>query len=387
MRPTGERSEAAEAASPEPTVGARDSQYPPTSAEARNRIRTVLALSSPGTLLWVVPVGIAASLVESVLLTITLRRGKTRSALGAWWWNLRRFREVRREGQRARRNRQVDDRDLDELRAHGTRLRGFVAENVATDERLRSFTDAGRSAVSAATVGARQPLFALAAVLALLWLFGSRHLLTGGVPAVGTFARWPGIVDMLSTYASGWRYTGLGSSTAAPPGLVATSGLTTIVFGAGGLARTLVVVLAFPVGALGAYRLTRGITQSLAPAAVAGFAYAINPVPRNAIASGRLGPLVLFALGPFLVSMAVAYAERVRGGQQRRRAQIRLLGLGALLAFTGPRVVQQTTREKLPEDFGLAESNLRYGHVDAIVPRPELRPAVGRLLRLFADGR
>jgi acetyl-CoA carboxylase carboxyl transferase subunit beta len=60
---------------------------------------------------------------------------------------------------------------------------------------------------------------------------------------------------------------------------------------------------------------------------------------------------------------------------------------GALLSFTGPRVVQQTTREKLPEDFGLAESNYRYGHVDAIVPRPELRATVARLLRLFADER
>ncbi|MFN2467412.1 MAG: acetyl-CoA carboxylase carboxyltransferase subunit beta [Gaiellaceae bacterium] len=57
---------------------------------------------------------------------------------------------------------------------------------------------------------------------------------------------------------------------------------------------------------------------------------------------------------------------------------------GALIAFTGPRVVQQTTREKLPEDFGLAESNLRFGHVDAIVPRAELRPYLSRLLRLFS---
>jgi acetyl-CoA carboxylase carboxyl transferase subunit beta len=57
---------------------------------------------------------------------------------------------------------------------------------------------------------------------------------------------------------------------------------------------------------------------------------------------------------------------------------------GALLAFTGPRVVQQTTREKLPEDFGLAESNFRFGHLDAIVPRDQLRAYVGRLLRLFA---
>src|ERR687892_199456 len=57
---------------------------------------------------------------------------------------------------------------------------------------------------------------------------------------------------------------------------------------------------------------------------------------------------------------------------------------GALLAFTGPRVVQQTTREKLPDDFGLAESNARFGHVDAIVPRAELRPFVGRLLAMLS---
>jgi len=56
---------------------------------------------------------------------------------------------------------------------------------------------------------------------------------------------------------------------------------------------------------------------------------------------------------------------------------------GALIAFTGPRVVQQTTREKLPEDFGLAEQNLRFGHVDAIVPRSEQRDYLSRVLRLF----
>jgi acetyl-CoA carboxylase carboxyl transferase subunit beta len=56
---------------------------------------------------------------------------------------------------------------------------------------------------------------------------------------------------------------------------------------------------------------------------------------------------------------------------------------GALIAFTGPRVVQQTTREKLPDDFGLAEQNLRFGHLDAIVPRPALRDVLSRLLRLL----
>jgi acetyl-CoA carboxylase carboxyl transferase subunit beta len=56
---------------------------------------------------------------------------------------------------------------------------------------------------------------------------------------------------------------------------------------------------------------------------------------------------------------------------------------GALIAFAGPRVVQQTTREKLPDDFALAEQNLRFGHLDAIVARPDQREYVARLLRLF----
>ena len=61
---------------------------------------------------------------------------------------------------------------------------------------------------------------------------------------------------------------------------------------------------------------------------------------------------------------------------------------GALMSFAGPRVVAQTTREKLPDDFGLAEANLRFGHVDEVVSRPELRGRLAQLLRLFgrADG-
>jgi acetyl-CoA carboxylase carboxyl transferase subunit beta len=56
----------------------------------------------------------------------------------------------------------------------------------------------------------------------------------------------------------------------------------------------------------------------------------------------------------------------------------------ALMSFAGPRVVQQTTREKLPDDFGLSDSNLRLGHLDAVLPRPEIKPFVARLLRLFS---
>jgi acetyl-CoA carboxylase carboxyl transferase subunit beta len=57
---------------------------------------------------------------------------------------------------------------------------------------------------------------------------------------------------------------------------------------------------------------------------------------------------------------------------------------GALLAFTGPRVVQSIVTEMLSDDFGRAEQNLRFGHLDAILPRSEHRLYLARLLRLFA---
>jgi acetyl-CoA carboxylase carboxyl transferase subunit beta len=56
----------------------------------------------------------------------------------------------------------------------------------------------------------------------------------------------------------------------------------------------------------------------------------------------------------------------------------------ALMSFAGPRVVQQTTREKLPDDFGLSDSNYRHGHLDAVLQRSEIKPYVARLLRLFS---
>jgi acetyl-CoA carboxylase carboxyl transferase beta subunit len=59
---------------------------------------------------------------------------------------------------------------------------------------------------------------------------------------------------------------------------------------------------------------------------------------------------------------------------------------GALLSFSGPRVVRQTTRENVPDDFGLAESNYRHGHIDLIVPRPELRETVARVVALLSGG-
>ena len=59
---------------------------------------------------------------------------------------------------------------------------------------------------------------------------------------------------------------------------------------------------------------------------------------------------------------------------------------GARLYFTGPRVIQQTTHEELPPGFSTAERNLELGHLDAVVPRADLRVRVGNYLRLLGGG-
>ncbi len=58
----------------------------------------------------------------------------------------------------------------------------------------------------------------------------------------------------------------------------------------------------------------------------------------------------------------------------------------ALLCFSGPRVIEQTIKEKLPEDFGLAESNMRHGQVDMIVPRTELKERLVQILGMLEGG-
>ncbi len=56
---------------------------------------------------------------------------------------------------------------------------------------------------------------------------------------------------------------------------------------------------------------------------------------------------------------------------------------GALIGFAGPRVIEQTIRQKLPEGFQRAEFLLQHGFLDAVVPRPELRSYLIRAFDFF----
>ena len=56
---------------------------------------------------------------------------------------------------------------------------------------------------------------------------------------------------------------------------------------------------------------------------------------------------------------------------------------GALIGFAGPRVIEQTIRQKLPPGFQRSEFLLAHGMLDAVVPRKELRPYIARALEFM----
>jgi acetyl-CoA carboxylase carboxyl transferase subunit beta len=62
---------------------------------------------------------------------------------------------------------------------------------------------------------------------------------------------------------------------------------------------------------------------------------------------------------------------------------VQLAEPGALIGFSGPRVIEQTIRERLPDGFQRAEYLLEHGMIDMIVHRKDLKQTLSRLLRLL----
>jgi GT2 family glycosyltransferase len=268
----------------------------------RSRLRAMLKSASGWSLAYLVPIALVLAVVEVIAFVLTRRRDRAKALIGAWVWNLRNLGELRRSRKAAQALRRIPDIDLRSLQIRGSaRVRGYVAGSLHAEDRIRTISERSRDLSGSASGRLRDPASIAALVFAVLLLIGSRSLF-GRLPVIGQLPGWPGVSGLLETFTSAWRYTDLGSASPAPSQLGVFSILGTIALGATGLARTVVVVGALPFGAFGAWRLSRRITGPGSAAVVAALAYGINPLPRNALAAGRFGALVLYALAPFIVS-------------------------------------------------------------------------------------
>jgi GT2 family glycosyltransferase len=284
--------------------GRRRSRIVSTLRDAnRARIHVLTKCTATAGLVWVLPVAFALDLGEAAALLANRRVGRARALLAGWWRALRELPSTISDRRPLQAARQVSEHEVRALMVRGSaRLRTVVAVRLHSRSRLDLVETRTRSAVGSARDRLRGAGgIAWIVVLAVI-LFGSRNLIAMGVPSVHGFGVWPRLGSLAATYHSTWRATGLGSASPASGAFAMMTVATTLLFGHAGLARTLLVVGAVPLGGMGVYRALRPTAPSPLPAIAGLLAYIANPLPRNLLGAGELGPLVLYALAPFVVS-------------------------------------------------------------------------------------
>jgi acetyl-CoA carboxylase carboxyl transferase subunit beta len=101
-------------------------------------------------------------------------------------------------------------------------------------------------------------------------------------------------------------------------------------------------------------------------------------MPRTTIAVQRLReerlPYIVVLTNPTTGGVTASYAML---------GDIHIAEPGALICFAGPRVIQQTIREQLPEGFQRAEYLLAHGMIDMVVHRHKMRETLSRICQLM----
>jgi len=110
--------------------------------------------------------------------------------------------------------------------------------------------------------------------------------------------------------------------------------------------------------------------------------FSLMQLPRTTVAVNRLRrarlPYIVVLTNPTTGGVTASYAML---------GDIHIAEPGALICFAGPRVIEQTVREKLPEGFQRAEYLQAHGMVDMVVHRRDMRVTLARLCGLLGDRR
>jgi acetyl-CoA carboxylase carboxyl transferase subunit beta len=105
-------------------------------------------------------------------------------------------------------------------------------------------------------------------------------------------------------------------------------------------------------------------------------------MPRTTIAVQKLRearlPYIVVLTDPTTGGVTASYAML---------GDVHIAEPGALICFAGPRVIQQTIREQLPEGFQKAEYLLAHGMIDMVVHRHKLRETISRVCRLMSPAK
>ncbi len=271
----------------------------PLEAE-RERMRTVVSMSSLSYLPLVLLQLVAFSLVQSIVAVVSgqPRRGlHVLRALATLPLSTSTIARRRRETSTYR---NVRDSEIRALQMRGSaRVNAYLRRRA----RVSGLADAQYSQETGDVQVSRRPVTVLWLVLVALLAVGSRSLFVNGVSSVGQFAHFgAGARDIFSAFVSGWWSAGFGHEIASPTGMALVSAGSIATLGKMELLRTMLVISLPLVGYLGAWRFASVfLVRSGRIAATA--MYAAVPLPYAAIASGRWGALTTYALLPWVAHL------------------------------------------------------------------------------------
>lgn len=305
--------------------------------EVRHEFRMVLANTEMRRLWWKAPLGLLLGLVDLVGSLLVARFGRCGDIIAAATWNLLHLPALVRARARARHSRRVHDADFRSLVHRGSfRLRTLVRTDDG-EGRLAAATRTGRGALSEMTSVSSRAAAALIVAVVLIALYGARDLFLGSLPVLRELVSGgDSSTALVSQWWTAWRDVGLGEPSV-PVGLVPAFGAVgTVLLGSLGAARRLLILAPLVVGALGAWKMLSG-TRSIRGRSAALAVYVLSPVALNALATGRLQALVLYAAAPWFLRRVARQAaltpftdpDRPRGRRARELAGNALI-LGAV---------------------------------------------------------
>jgi GT2 family glycosyltransferase len=322
--------------------GEEDLEHTERYRQDRDALATVLKVYSWPTLLWVLPLALALTVVRLLFLVIGRRLEEAWELLAAIGWNVTHLGGTLRRRRVAQRSRTVRDHALRRYTASaGLHLpRWFqTAERILEEQRELGEGDVDRPTSQrlrrrTASFVSIHPVLVASFVGAIVWAFAVRSLVSPAILVGGVLPVFPASPDgFFHELASGFRTTGLGGTAAASPGLAILGALSFASFGSTALAAKVIVIGGPIVASVLCYRAIRRRTGSPGASVVGATAYGVSALMTWAVSDGRIAELFLLAVLPALVErIDVAFAgDEPSDGRWRLAAGIAVtIAVGAV---------------------------------------------------------
>lgn len=326
-------------------IGASDAR----AMAERHGLAAVLKNYSAARLAWVLPVTLVLAVGKTLGFVATRRFGDALAVVRAYVWNGAHLARTVRRRRAVQSRRVVTDAQLSRLFASGlTRARDYAeaaggwltggsAPVLLDDEEAATELTGGDDSRGAMRFVRAHPTASAGMGLLAVYLVGLLGLLGPGQLVGGQIAPWPESArEFLRAYASHWHGEPVGSGGLPSPIQVVLGLGSLLALGSQWVAQRLLVLGLLPLAWVLAYRAGRLITAHAGPRVLGATLYTLSPAVLVLLAEGRFGVLVLAALLPGLVLLAVRVLDpHSRVAVAWRAAALLALG-GAIVVGAAP---------------------------------------------------